>query len=533
MGSRRVNLNLPSVENREFRLGTIISWDGNAKDLVEESNYEGRSEKRGGCQSGKEGGCKLCELNMPFSQQAMCCHAIIETQAANITDCVLVEHSPIGCSARLPRINLTYKGGLSRRGKELQNIKVVSTNLQEKDMVFGAALKLKKTIRDAYERYNPKAIFVALACSTAIIGEDICSTSEEMEAEIGIPVIPLECEGFRSKHWSTGFDIAQHAVLRRIVKRNPQKQSDLINIVALWGSDYFSEILKPLGLRVNYLIDMASFDELAQASEAVATTTFCHTLGSYFGSALETEFGVPQIHAPMPYGFAGTDAWIREIAKVTGKEDIVEAYIESEHKRVLPKIKELREKLKGVKGFVATGSAYAHAIIEVIKELGVQVDGSVVFHHDPVYDSGNEHENSLKFLTDNYGDIEYFSVSKTQQFQLYGLLKRVAPDFIIIRHNGIAPLALKMGVPAMPMGDEHMAVGYDGMIRVGEALVEILSRKKFGKLLQENIKLPYTDWWLNQEDPFLIGKHPEILETCVDRFQAENNEEKGNVENGR
>lgn len=58
-----------------------------------------------------------------------------------------------------------------------------------------------------------------MACATAIIGEDIDSISEEMEAELGIPVVPLHCEGFRSKHWSTGFDVSQHGVVRQIVKR--------------------------------------------------------------------------------------------------------------------------------------------------------------------------------------------------------------------------------------------------------------------------------------------------------------------------
>ena len=126
-----------------------------------------------------------------------------------------------------------------------------------------------------------------MSCSTAIIGEDIESIADEMEDELDIPVIPLFCEGFRSKHWSTGFDISQHGIMRQIVNKNPQKQEDLINIIALWGTDYFTEILKPLGLRVNYMIDMASFDELAQASEAALTATFCHTLGSYMATALE------------------------------------------------------------------------------------------------------------------------------------------------------------------------------------------------------------------------------------------------------
>ena len=48
-----------------------------------------------------------------------------------------------------------------------------------------------------------------------------------------------------------------------------------------------------------------------------------------------------------------------------------------------PRLDELRELLKGKKGYVSTGSAYAHGLIGVLRELGVEVDGSLVFHHDP------------------------------------------------------------------------------------------------------------------------------------------------------
>ena len=517
------------VENREMRLGSIISWDGSASELVANSNYESRSrnkkENQGACGEKKGKGCKLCELNMPFNQQTMCAHSIVGCQVGNIPDCILIEHSPIGCSAIHARFNLGYKMGLARRGKKVENLQIVSTNLLEKDMVFGASDKLRQSILDAHERFKPKAIFISMSCSTAIIGEDIESIAAEMEDELNVTVIPLFCEGFRSKHWSTGFDISQHGIMRQIVNKKPEKQKDLLNIIALWGTDYFTEILKPLGLRVNYMIDMASFDELAQASEAVATATFCHTLGSYMATALEEEYGVPQVNAGQPYGFKGTDDWLRAIAKIMGKEDSIEDYIKSEHERVLPKIEELRKKLKGVNGFVATGSSYAHGMISVIRELGIEVNGSIVFHHDPVYDSGNAEQDTLKDLVKTYGDIDHFTVSKTQQFQFYGLLKRVNPDFIIIRHNGLAPLAAKIGIPAFAMGDEHFPVGYDGIIRVGEALIEILARRKFSQVLQRHVKLPYTKWWLSQKDPFILAKHPEILDEISEENSVSSTEQ--------
>ncbi|MBP5244290.1 MAG: hypothetical protein J6Z28_06180, partial [Succinivibrio sp.] len=365
---------------------------------------------------------------------------------------------------------------------------------------------------ETYDRYHPKAIFLSMSCSTAIIGEDITSVADEMEEELGIPVIPLHCEGFRSKHWSTGFDIAQHGVLRQITNRNPKKQKDLINIVALWGTDYFTDMLKPLGLRVNYIMDIASFDELAQTSEAVATTTFCHTLGSYLATGLEQQFGVPQIDAPQPYGIKGTDEWLRAIAKVVDKVEETEKYIQSEHERVHDEIEALKAKLKGVKGFVITGSAYAHGLISVLRELGIEVNGSVVFHHDPVYDGGKENQDTLKTLVENYGDIPNYSVSKTQPFQLPVILRNVDTDFIIVRHNGLAPNAARMGIPSFAMGDEHFPVGYDGIIRTGKAILDILARKKFNQVLKRHVKLPYSDWWLAQNDPFILARDPELIE---------------------
>jgi nitrogenase molybdenum-iron protein alpha chain len=88
----------------------------------------------------------------------------------------------------------------------------------------------------------------------------------------------------------------------------------------------------------------------------------------------------------------------------------------------------------------------------------------------------------------------------------------VKADFIIIRHNGLAPNAARMGIPSFAIGDEHFPVGYDGMIRVGEAVLEVLARKKMNQVLKRHVKLPYSDWWLGQKDPFILAKHPEVLD---------------------
>ncbi|GMB00692.1 nitrogenase component 1 [Pelosinus sp. IPA-1] len=505
----KINFNTPVVESREQRLGTIISWDGKASDLSKESAYA-----RGSCETTcGEKSRKLCEIEGPFTQGSVCSEQMVECQAGHIRNAVLIQHSPIGCGAGQVIYNSIYRNGLAGRNLPVENQHVICTNLQEEDMVYGGVAKLEQSIRDAWERYHPKAIFIATSCATGIIGDDVDGTASQMETELKIPVIPLHCEGFKSKHWSTGFDATQHGIIRQVVRKNPKKQEDLVNVINLWGSDIFTPMLAELGLRVNYVVDLATVEDLEQLSEAAATVGFCYTLSSYMAAGLEQEFGVPEIKAPLPYGFAGTDAWFRELARVTHREEKAEAYIAKEHARIAPRLAELRTLLKGKKGYVATGSAYAHGLIAVLRELGVEVNGSLVFHHDPIYDSQDPRQDSLAHVVDNYGDVSHFTVSNRQQHQFYSLLKRVNPDFILIRHNGLAPLASRMGIPAAPLGDEHHSLGYQGIINLGESILDILAHKKFHQDLASHTKLPYKQWWLDQEDPFILAKEGSPLYT--------------------
>lgn len=510
----KINLELSQVESREQRLGTITAWQGNAEKLREESDFEDRVS---GCRNRN---CKLCELKGPFMQGSVCSEQMVECQAGNVRNAILIQHSPIGCGGGQVPYNSIYRNGLRNRHHPVENIRIISTNLLEHDVVFGAINKLAQSIDDAVERYHPEAIFIGTSCATGIIGEDVESMAEIKEKEYGIPVIPLSCEGFRSKHWSTGFDAVQHGILRQLVNRNPKKQEDLVNVINLWGSDVFTPMLANLGLRVNYVVDMATVEELKQLSEAACTVGFCYTLSSYLGAGLEQEFGVPEVKAPMPYGFAGTDAWLREIARITHREELCEKYIKKEHERVKPIIEELKGKLKGCKGYIATGSAYAHGLIEVLRELGVTVDGTMVFHHDPAYDGDSEKMDSLGFMVHNYGNVKSFNVSNRQQYQLYSFLKEEKPDFMLIRHNGLAPLASKLGILAAPLGDEHIAIGYQGMVNLGETILNIMQRKKFHDDLSKHVTLPYRKWWLEQKDPYILAKQPELIEDYKQYFQA-------------
>ena len=154
---KKINLDIASVEQREQRLGTIIAWDGTTEDLHKQSSYELRGQRERG--TGCGGNCRLCELQGPFTQGSVCSEQMVECQAGNVRDAVLIQHAPIGCGGGQVPYNNIYRNGLAMRGFPVENIRIINT------------------------------IFVASSCATGIIGEDIESITDEKEAELGIPVV--------------------------------------------------------------------------------------------------------------------------------------------------------------------------------------------------------------------------------------------------------------------------------------------------------------------------------------------------------
>ena len=164
---KKINLDIASVEQREQRLGTIIAWDGTTEELHKQSSYELRGQRERGAGCG--GNCRLCELSGPFTQGSVCSEQMVECQAGNVRDAVLIQHAPIGCGGGQTVYNNIYRNGLVMRGYKAENLRIINTNLIESDMVFGAADKLRQSIDDAFDRPSlspppaPRALSVRIS----------------------------------------------------------------------------------------------------------------------------------------------------------------------------------------------------------------------------------------------------------------------------------------------------------------------------------------------------------------------------------
>lgn len=479
----KININAPGVQIRENRIGSITGFAGTAGELV-------------GCS--RRG--QLGDNPRSFSQCMGCPSGHALCQLAMIQDAIVVNHAPVGCAGDFFSFNFVYRVGQMERNLPPAYGRYFSTNLTEHDTIFGGIEKLEDTVREAFERTQPKAVFITTSCASGIIGDDVEGAADRLTEELGVPVIGCYCEGFKSKIWTTGFDAAYHAIVRRLVKP-PQTKTNRVNIINFWGTHVFDELLQELGYEAEYIVPFSTVAQLERISEAAATIQVCQTLGTYLGAALEQVYGVPEVKSPQGYGFAGTDAWLRELGKVLHREEQVEQIIEREHQRYLPQLEEYRSKLAGKRVYVTAGAAHGHALLAVLRELGMEVQGAAIFHHDPIYDNGDVQSDMLGHVVDTYGDVPRFNVCNKQAYELVNILNKLRPDLLISRHGGMTIWGAKLGIPTLLVGDEQFSFGYQGVLNYAERIAETLDKREFVTNLAKHSTMPYTKWWLEQ-DPF-------------------------------
>lgn len=103
-------------------------------------------------------------------------------------------HSPRGCGFH-------YRYSARRRHQPFYS--VLTSNLEERDIICGGEEKLRQAIRDAWSRYRPGLIMVIPSPISDILNEDVRSVCAELRRE-GISVVGVQSELFshRDKNYT-------------------------------------------------------------------------------------------------------------------------------------------------------------------------------------------------------------------------------------------------------------------------------------------------------------------------------------------
>lgn len=467
---------------RESRPGRINDLGTTGKEV--EENY------KKGC---------LKRADRSFAQGLQCQQINSMAALMSLEDSVFVSHSPQGCVGCTIMAVDMYRVGQAHRGiKYIKNPRIIVTNIDQKSVVFGGEQKLRDSVKKAVERYSPKVIFIYASCASGIIGDDIDAIAMDLQDEYPDTImVPIHCEGFKSKICASGFDAAFLSINKYILKKEKvPKEENLVNLFAPTTVSYADQremerMLHLIGVNVNYIPFYSSLEKIKKIPAAVASTSICKVFADEFMKTLWEDYEIPYSHTVMPIGIRNTDKWYRGIAKVLGKEAEVEAIIAAEHKRIEPLVAALKERLQGKRVFICGGTGRSFAAAALIDDFGMELVGL----ETPTYDADTQVD--IEYLNGIHKDF-VVDIANMQPFEQVNLVNKLKPDAFI----GVPDWAAKLGIPTTHVLDgKRPTMGYDGLLYLGNKIADQLQNPGFNVKLAQHVKLPYKDSWY-QENAF-------------------------------
>ena len=329
-------------------------------------------EKGRSCCSGDGLRCDTASVAGAVSQRA-CVYCGARVVLNPITDAFHIVHGPIGCAS----YTWDIRGSLTSGSELYRNS--FSTDLQEKDIVFGGAEKLTRAIDEAVDHYKPRLIFVYATCIVGVIGDDgeaVCRRAEERH---GIRVIAVKASGFSGTK-STGYRMACNALIQLMQPHADQPRAKGVNILGdynLAGEMWIiKNYLKEMGIPVvATMTGDASYAALTRAPAAQLNIVQCAGSMMYLARRMEDEMGVPWMRASF-FGVEDTSTALRQVAERLGDTTAkakAEAIIRKRAARATDFLERYKPHFVGKKAAIFVGGGFkAISLIRQFNEMGIE-----------------------------------------------------------------------------------------------------------------------------------------------------------------
>jgi nitrogenase molybdenum-iron protein alpha chain len=364
-----------------------------------------------------------------------------------IRDMAHISHGPVGCgwySWGTRRNLMTGKNGVTQFGMQM------TSDFQEKDIVYGGDKKLEKLLTETRELFPlAKGISILSECPVGLIGDDINAVAKKMAKELDLPVVPCSCEGFRGVSQSLGHHISNDTIRDYIIGTREFAEPAGPYDVALIG-DYniggdvwaAKELLAEIGLNVKATwTGDGEMDKIAATHQVKLNLIHCYRSMNYMCRVMEEKYAIPWLE----FNFFGPTKIRESLRAIAEKFDDhikenVEKVIARHDVEMKAVVEEYRPRLEGKKVMLYVGGLRPRHTIGAYEDLGMVVVGAgYEFAHSDDYERTHPELPEATVIYDDASEIE-----------LEHFVQKLKPDLI---GSGIKEKYLfqKMGLPFRQM----------------------------------------------------------------------------------
>jgi len=404
---------------------------------------------------------------------------------SGIRNSILLTHGPSGCAFGVKQ---AYKLTNSRNSAAPYE-PVVSTNLKQKQIIYGGERELRSAILEVDAKYKPEVIFVATSCATGIIGDSVEAVTKKASSEINAQILPIHCEGFAGEYRS-GFDL----VFREITKlmdaptaESKAKYADSVNIVGAKMGPERTEVdtdvkelvrlIEGIGGKVHSIIaGNCSLEELRSAPSAAVNCALCLDLGYAIGSAMQDAFGTPLNSTILPYGIAATERWILSAAKYLNKTDEAKELMAREYATIKDEYEQVKSHLENKTAIIEGHDAIKSLSIAHMLERDFNMR-AIVYNFHPW--SAEARETSIDYLLETGLDPEILITKGTLALGKYESMQQTEAELLEFL-GSLNPMETvyfgsSLSFPHIPLVDLNAILnrprfGYRGALKVAKCI---------------------------------------------------------------
>lgn len=207
---------------------------------------------------------------------------------------------------------------------------VTYTTFQARDLGGDTAELFKRAAREAFERFQPRAMMVGASCTAELIQDDPGGLAQTLG--LPIPVVPLELPSYqRKENWGAAETLLQmvRSLARAPGSAEPAPGARLrCNILGPTALGFrhrddlieIRKLLEAIGIDVNAIAPWeASPADLARLPEAGFNVVLYPETAGLAAGWLRRQFKQPHTHT-VPIGVQATEAFIREVCTFAGLE---------------------------------------------------------------------------------------------------------------------------------------------------------------------------------------------------------------------
>lgn len=374
-----------------------------------------------------------------------------------ITDALHIIHGPVGCAA----YTWDIRGALSSDRELHRNS--YTTDLRERHIVFGGEQQLYESLTELIDDLKPEAAFVYSTCIVGLIGDDVEAICRKVEKEKGIPVLPVQSEGFQGSK-KDGYKIACDALAKLVGTRDSKTVSKKsINILGdfnlageLW---MLKEYYEKIGIEINATITGdGRVNDICNAHKTSLNVVQCSGSMMHLAKTMKEKYGIPFMKVSY-FGIEDMSDALYDVAGFFSDQEMLNKsrqLVREELSRLLPELERYKPGLKGKKAAIYVGGAFkAISLVKALNLLGVEtvVVGS---------QTGNKDDYALLTQLCNEGTI---ILDDSNPNELSDFVKQTGADLFI---GGVKerPIAFKIGIGFCDHNHERKEAlaGYEGML---------------------------------------------------------------------